>query len=113
MIESKKVAKSQYTAQMLPVISEGFPITGAVLIKAVFIVCCHAGIQRRDRGPDPLKILNLYGRVSKQYLSESYQASIRCWAIIVPPARRHFNCVSLAGPDVDPLKVVFGSPLHS
>ena len=34
--------------------------------------------------PDPLK-------------SQSYQASIQCWAIIGTPAKRHFNGVSLAG----------------
>ena len=26
-----------------------------------------------------------------------YQASIQCWAFIGPPAKRHFNGVSLAG----------------
>ena len=29
--------------------------------------------------------------------SQSYQASIPCWAIIGPPAKRHLNGVSLAG----------------
>ena len=36
-----------------------------------------------NTGPDPL--------------TQSYQASIQCWAIISPPAKRHFNGVSLAG----------------
>ena len=35
-------------------------------------------------GPDPLK-------------SQSYQASIQCWAIISTPAKRHLNGVSLVG----------------
>ena len=37
-----------------------------------------------NTGPDPLKIT-------------SYQASIQCWAIIGPPAKRHLNGVLLAG----------------
>ena len=38
-----------------------------------------------NTGPDTLK------------KSQSYQASIQCWAIIGPPAKRHSNGVSLAG----------------
>ena len=40
--------------------------------------------QSCNTGPDPLK---------KQYI---YQASIQCWAIIGPPAKRHLNGVWLA-----------------
>ena len=29
--------------------------------------------------------------------SQSYQASIQCWATISPPAKRHLNGVLLAG----------------
>ena len=36
-----------------------------------------------NTGPDPLK-------------SQSYQASIQCWATIGSPAKRHLNGVSLA-----------------
>ena len=38
----------------------------------------------RNTGPDPEK-------------SQSYQASIQCWAIIGTPAKRNLNGVSLAG----------------
>ena len=39
-----------------------------------------------NSGPDPLK-----------NQSQSYQASIQCWAIISTPAKRHLNGVSLVG----------------
>ena len=57
------------------------------------ILGCHGRIQRGAKGvrtPPPLK--NHKNRVSKQYWSrslvksQSYQASIQCWAIIGPPA---------------------------
>ena len=38
--------------------------------------------------------------------TQSYQASIHCWAIFGPPAKRHLNCVLLAG-QWCPLIVVF------
>ena len=58
----------------------------------------------RKTGPDPMK------------KSQSYQASIQCWAIIGTPAKRHLKGVSLAGrcwPADGLLKVVFGSCLPS
>ena len=33
----------------------------------------------------------------KNEKSQNYQASIQCWAIIYPAAKRHFDGVSLAG----------------
>ena len=69
-----------------------------------------------DRGSRPcLKNQKKY-RVSKQYWSlspeksQSYQASIQCWANIGPPAKHHLNGVSLAG-WWGPRIVVFGSYL--
>ena len=57
-------------------------------------------------------------RISKQYWSgfpeksHRYQASIQCWAIIGPPAKRHVNNDdSLAG--CGPLFAVFGSSFSS
>ena len=55
-----------------------------------------------DSPPPPLKNKKRY-RLSKQYWagspekSQSYKASIQCWAAIGPPAKRHLNGVSLAG----------------
>ena len=82
-------------------VSAGF---GKVLL--ALILGCHGRIQRWDRGsgppPPPLRKSQKI-RVSKQYWSrspeksQSYQASIQCWAIISPPAKRHLNGVSLAG----------------
>ena len=78
---------------------------GKVLL--ALILGCHGRIQRIDRGPDPPpppppeKTQKLRG--PKQYWSrspeksQSYQASIQCWVIIGPPAKRHLNGVSLAG----------------
>ena len=72
----------------------------------------HAKIQEgADTPPPPLE-------KSKQYLtgspekSQCYQASNQCRAIIGPPAKRHFNGVSLA---IGPLFVlhVFISSLSS
>ena len=89
-------------------VSAGF---GKVLL--ALILGCHGRIQRGGgQGvrtppppppppPPPRKITKI--RVSKQYWSrspeksQSYQASIQCWAIIGPPAKRHLNAVSLAG----------------
>ena len=42
-------------------------------------------------------------------ISQSYQASIQCGAIIGTPTKRHLNGVWLAAND-GPLSVVFGSP---
>ena len=56
------------------------------------ILGCHGRIQRGDRGSGPPPLKNHKNRVSKQYWfrspekSQSYQASIQCWAIIGPPA---------------------------
>ena len=78
-------------------VSAGF---GKVLL--ALIIGCHGRIQRGDRGPPPLE-KSQKNRVSKQYWSrspeksQSYQASIQCWAIIGPPAKRYLNGVSLAG----------------
>ena len=65
---------------------------GKVLL--ALILGCHGRIERGDRGsgppPPPEKSQKI--RVSKQYWSgspaksQSYQASIQCWAIIGPPA---------------------------
>ena len=52
--------------------------------------------------PPPLKNHKNIG-FSQQYWSESpeksqsYKASIQCWAIMGPPAKRHLNDVSLVG----------------
>ena len=67
--------------------------------------CYMRGSRGGDRGsgpPPPPGKLQKY-RVPLQYWSgsfeksQSYQASIPCWAIIGPPAKRHLNGVSLAG----------------
>ena len=56
--------------------------------------------------------------VSKQYWSgsseksQNYQASIQCWAIIGPPAKRHLNGVRWRAGD-GPLIVLFGLSLPS
>ena len=53
--------------------------------------------------PDPPHEKSQIYRVSKQHWSgfpeklQTYQASNQSWAIIGPPAKRHFNGVSLAG----------------
>ena len=52
----------------------------------------------RVSGPHPEKSQNI--RVSRKYWSgtpeksQSYQASIQCWAIIDPPAKHHLNGIS-------------------
>ena len=57
-----------------------------------------------DPDPAPPEKLQKY-RVSKRYwsgfpeISLSYQASIQCWAIISPSAKRHLNGVSLGADD--------------
>ena len=50
-------------------------------------------------GPDPLKNHKNIGFLSKTGLNplENHKATIQCWAIIGPPAKRHLNGVSLAG----------------
>ena len=54
-------------------------------------------------GPDhPLENYQNLGRSRTPEKSQSYQASIQCWAIIGPPAKRHLNGVSLGAID-DPL----------
>ena len=63
---------------------------GKVLL--ALILGCHARIQRGDRGSGPPPPEKSQKWVSKQYWSrfpkksQSYQASIQCWAIIGPPA---------------------------
>ena len=74
-------------------------------------------IQRGRQGVQaPLKnhkniefLSNWFGSPEK---SQSYQASIQCWAIISMPAKRHLNGISMAGQD-GLLIVVFGSSLPS
>ena len=62
---------------------------GKVLL--ALILGCHGRIQRGGGGPDPPPEKSRKIRVSKQYRSrspeksQSYQASIQCWAIIGPP----------------------------
>ena len=64
----------------------------------------HARIQRGAGGPDPLT--NHKYLVNKQYWSGSpdrlqrYQASIQSWAIIGPPAKRHFEWRFAGGPNM-------------
>ena len=50
------------------------------------------GTRAGTGGPDPPEKSQKYG-VSYQYWSrsQSYQASIQCWAIIGPPAKRNLN----------------------
>ena len=61
------------------------------------------GSRGGDRGPDPSPVKNHKNIVSYQFWSrspeksQSYIASIQCWAIISTPAKRHLNGVSLAG----------------
>ena len=58
----------------------------------------HGRIQRGTGCPDHLKTQK-YRFFFKNSDPEPLknQASIQCWAIIVPPAKRHLNDVSLAG----------------
>ena len=55
-----------------------------------------------DREFDPPEKAQKF-RISKQYWSgspeksQSYQASRQCWAVISPPAKHHYNGVSLPG----------------
>ena len=51
--------------------------------------------ERGGRGSDPPHEKSQKGFLSKA--SQSYKASIQCWAIISSPAKRHLNSVSLAG----------------
>ena len=51
-----------------------------------------------------------YPEKSQSYM---YQASIQCWAIIGPPAKRHLNGVSLADRWWPAFLEVFGSSLPS
>ena len=57
----------------------------------------------RTPPPPPQPYISQKYRVSWQYWSgspeksQSYQASIQCWAIIGTPAKHHLNRVSLAG----------------
>ena len=65
----------------------------------------HGRIQRGDRRlgpPPPLKNHKNIGFLSKTgpdspEKSQSFQASIQCWAIIGAQAKRNLNGVSLAG----------------
>ena len=67
----------------------------------------HVRIQsgHRESGHPPPFTLKNHKNIGflKQYWSgspeksQSYQASIQCWAIICTPAKRHLNVVSLAG----------------
>ena len=56
----------------------------------------------------PLKITKLFGFLSILVLipcrTTSYQASIQCWATIVPPAKRHFKWRFAGGPMMAVLK---------
>ena len=64
--------------------------TGFGKVLLAVILGCHGLIQRGDRGSGPPEKSQI--RFSKQYWSrspeksQSYQASIQCWAIIGPPA---------------------------
>ena len=40
---------------------------------------------------------------------QGYRASTQCWAITEPPAKRHLNSVSLAGPPCSGIRII--SPL--
>ena len=71
----------------------------------MFLSLYMCGSRGGDGGsgpPPPVKKSQKY-RVSKQYWfgspekSQSFQASIQCWANIGTPARRHLNGVSLVG----------------
>ena len=55
----------------------------------------HGRIQR-ETDPHPRKIGFLSILVRFPLKSQSYQASIRCWAISGTPAKRHLNGVWLA-----------------
>ena len=80
------------SAYFLDIMSPMFPQVLALILG------CHGRIQRGAGGPDPLppeKSQQI--KVSKQYWSrsseksQSYKASIQCWAIIGPPAKHHLN----------------------
>ena len=93
--------------------NEKEPAADAVLVKngpdqSLFssLVLLHAQVQRGDRGsriPPPPEKSQSYRVSLIQYWSgsleksQSYQARIQRQAIICPPAKRHFNGVSLAG----------------
>ena len=89
-----------------------------IVSKLIFYFFPHAQIQRGEGtgDPDPPPWKNTKYRVSYQYRSgspnksQSYKASIQCWAIVGPPAKRHLNGVSLAGRRW-PLILIFGSSL--
>ena len=56
----------------------------------------HGRIQRgTDPTPEKIGFLSILVRFPLK--SQSYQASIRCWAISGTPAKRHLNGVWLAG----------------
>ena len=63
--------------------------------------------------PHPWKIGFLSILVRFPLKSQSYQASIRCWAISGTPSKRHLNGVSLAGQWWPAYRAVFGSSLPS
>ena len=82
--------------------------------KKVSIVCTHVRIQRETGGPDPPfknhKNIGFLSNTGPDPLkSQSYKASIQCWAIIGPPAKRNLNGVTLAGRYDGPLLMLFGS----
>ena len=61
------------------------------MTKCLSIMCGSRG-----RGRTPWEITNIWSSLAI-LVSQSYQSSIQCWAIIGPVAKRHLNGVSLAG----------------
>ena len=83
----------------------------------VFVLVIHVRIQRGGQGVwTPLKNHKNIGFSSNIGLDPlkngSYQASIQCWAIIGPPAKRHLMVFRWRAED-GPLIVVLGSSLPS
>ena len=63
------------------------------IIREYMYTIAHARIHGGgERGPDsPMKNHKSIGFLSNPEKSQSYQASIQCWAIIGPPGKRHLN----------------------
>ena len=57
----------------------------------------HGWTQRGETGGPPLKNYKNIGFLSNTGPEPLKTNPIQCWAIIDPPAKRHLNCVSLAG----------------